>query len=91
MDTSKPIVTSCPENITQVLPTNAATTGVYWKPPEAIDLSADMLTVDQSHNPGDKFHIGTTQVVYEFTDSARNSATCRFSVTIKPGDYRIMF
>ena len=55
---------------------------VTWTEPTATDNSGMTPTVTQSHQPGDSFTVGITQVTYTFTDMAGNSAMCTFSVTI---------
>ena len=55
---------------------------VPWTEPTATDNSGMTPTVTQSHQPGDSFPVGTTQVTYSFTDMAGNQATCTFSVII---------
>ncbi|XP_072042252.1 hyalin-like [Amphiura filiformis] len=82
VDTSPPQVTSCPYNITNTVQGNDTSAKIYWKTPEAFDLSGDELAIIASYNPGDEFSVGTTKVVYKFADSAQNSAACSFTVTI---------
>ena len=55
---------------------------VPWTEPTSTDNSGMTPTVTQSHQPGDSFNVGTTQVTYTFTDMAGNQAFCSFSVTI---------
>ena len=55
---------------------------VMWTEPTATDNSGMTPTVTQSHQPGDSFLVGTTQVTYTFTDIAGNEAMCSFTVTI---------
>ena len=50
--------------------------------PTATDNSGVVPTVTGSHRTGDRFPIGTSQVVYTFTDQAGNAVACMFSVTI---------
>ena len=55
---------------------------VPWTEPTAIDNSGMIPTVTQSHQSGDSFNIGTTQVIYTFEDMAGNQAQCSFTVTL---------
>ena len=55
---------------------------VPWTEPTATDNSGMIPTVTQSHQPGDSFPVGSTQVTYTFTDMTGNQATCSFSLTI---------
>ena len=59
---------------------------VPWTEPIANDNSGMTPTVTQSHQPGDSFPVGTTQVTYTFTDLTGNQAFCSFSVTIGKPD-----
>ena len=54
---------------------------VTWTEPTATDDSGVTPTVVQSHSSGDMFPVGTTQVMYTFTDAAGNMAMCTFSIT----------
>ena len=56
-------------------------TTVTWIEPTATDNSGETPTVTQSHQPGDSFPLGTTQVSYRFTDMSGNEATCSFTIT----------
>ena len=62
---------------TEVGTTNAVVT---WTEPTATDNSGMTATITQTHQPGDSFPVGTTQVTYTFTDQAGNRATCQFEV-----------
>ena len=53
---------------------------VTWTEPTATDNSGMAATVTQSHQPGQSFPVGTTEVTYTFTDQAGNQATCQFEV-----------
>lgn len=46
-----------------------------------MDNSGGEVTVISSHNPGDQFSVGTTQVTYTFRDFAGNQAQCSFTIT----------
>ena len=52
-----------------------------WTEPTATDNTGMTPTVSSSHQPGDSFPVGTTQVTYTFTDQAGNQAQCSFTVT----------
>ena len=65
-----------------MIPFGTTSINVPWTEPTATDNSGMTPTVTQSHQPGDSFNAGITQVVYTFTDVAGNQATCSFSVTI---------
>ncbi len=81
-DTTPPIITGCPDTINTVLPLGMTSTPVTWIEPTATDNSGLTPTVTQSHQPGDSFTMGSSQVTYTFTDTAGNEAVCTFSITI---------
>ena len=55
---------------------------VTWTEPIATDNSGMTPTVTQTHQPGDRFPVGTTRVTYTFSDIAGNQAMCFFMVTL---------
>src|SRR5262249_49004879 len=48
----------------------------------ATDNCTNPVNVQKNHSPGDLFPVGTTQVVYTFTDATGNPTTCSFNVTV---------
>ena len=54
---------------------------VTWIEPTATDNSGMTPTVTQSHQPGDSFPPGVTEVTYAFSDLAGNEAVCVFAIT----------
>ena len=54
----------------------------FWQVPTATDDSGVTPNRDASHNPGQSFPIGTTEVTYTFTDGSGNAAICFFNVVI---------
>lgn len=78
-DTSAPVFSNCPSNIT-VVPLLNCRINVLWIPPSASDNCG--ATVTSTHNPGSEFSVGTTTVTYTATDNAGNTATCSFTVTV---------
>ncbi len=85
-DTTPPVITGCPDTINTVLPLGMISTPVTWIEPTATDNSGMVPTITQSHQPGDSFTMGSSQVTYTFTDIAGNEAVCTFSITI--GNYK---
>lgn len=79
-DGSPPVFTCLTSDITVTADASCATTAT-WTPPTAVDCSS--LTISKSHNPGDIFPIGTTQVTYKATDASGNSSTCSFNVVVE--------
>jgi len=80
-DTSAPMFSNCPTNIT-VSPTANCKAIVNWTAPAAND-NCGIPTIVANYNPGSEFNAGTTTVTYSATDAAGNKATCSFTVTVK--------
>ena len=55
---------------------------VTWTEPTASDNTGVPPVRTRTHQPGDGFGVGTTDVVYTFTDQAGNVARCEFTITI---------
>ncbi len=89
VDIIPPVVTGCPQSSSYQLPIGSTTLPITWVEPRATDNSGDTPSVDRSHRPGDTFPVGTTQVVYRFTDKAGNNAECTFTLTVGKCDSRI--
>lgn len=80
-------ISGCPEDI--VLKTdNPDPVRVDWIPPAAKGPCGDIL-LTSTHNPGDVFPAGTTEVRYKALDNAGNTAFCSFSITIIYEDVKI--
>ena len=77
-----PAIANCPQSFSQDVPLGSVSTPVTWTEPTATDNSGLVPTVTGSHQPGDNFPVGTTQVTYTVSDMAGNQAQCSFSVTI---------
>lgn len=72
-----PIIIGCPTNITETI-TNSCTKAISWTEPVGVAA----LSSTRSHEPGFEFPVGTTTVVYTFTDLLGTS-TCSFNVTVR--------
>ena len=81
-DMTPPIVTNCPQSITYNLPPSTTSREVTWSEPTAVDNSGSIPAVTQSHQPGDVFVVGSTEVTYVFTDQSGNEATCSFVINL---------
>ncbi|XP_072014221.1 hyalin-like [Amphiura filiformis] len=84
-DTTPPMIDGCPDPLNIMIPFGLMSMTIIWTEPTATDNSGMTPTVTQSHQPGDSFPIGTSQVTYTFTDAFGNEATCSFSVTVDTG------
>ena len=78
-----PVISNCPRSSTYTIPVGISTISITWTEPTASDNSGVALTMFQSHRPGDIFEVGTTEVLYVFTDPSGSVAMCAFDVTGK--------
>ncbi|KAJ8041487.1 Hyalin [Holothuria leucospilota] len=81
-DITPPRVVNCPPSplrYTVLLGETQAT--ISWPEPQAQDNSGTFV-VTSNYRPGDTLDVGTTDVVYDFTDEAGNRADCRFQIII---------
>ena len=81
-DVTPPVIQDCPQPLTYTIPVGTTTRVVSWLEPIATDDSGIPPTRGRSHRPGDTFSIGSTEVMYTFTDQAGNTAMCSFLITI---------
>ena len=54
---------------------------VSWTAPTSDD-NCEIATFTSTHNPGDTFDVGTTEVTYTATDVHGNTMTSTFNVTV---------
>ncbi len=80
VDSAPPVITGCPDSQTYTIPIEMSTIVVTWTEPTATDDSGAEPTVIRTHQPGQQFGIGTTEVIYVFMDAAGNEAMCTFSI-----------
>jgi gliding motility-associated-like protein len=80
-DTTPPAFQNCPAQIS-VRNDNSCGAIVNWTPPTATD-NCGVASLVSSHQPGERFDMGTTQVVYTATDPYGNVSVCRFNVTVR--------
>ncbi|XP_071826140.1 hyalin-like isoform X5 [Apostichopus japonicus] len=85
VDTTPPVLLSCPSNITVTVDVGQESVAVSWQPPTAEDLGGQVFQSDML-NPNDTFMIGVTEVVYEFADAANNRVSCTFTITVVESD-----
>lgn len=75
-----PVITDCPSDISAKA-TESGEVSVDWVAPAASAKCADP-TLTSSHEPGDLFSLGTTQVSYTATTSGGNTAECKFNIIV---------
>ena len=78
-DTIAPVFTNCPTDIS--ITTASLTALAQWTLPTATD-NCSTPSVIGTFRSGASFPIGTTPVIVVATDAARNTAICRFNVTV---------
>jgi uncharacterized repeat protein (TIGR01451 family) len=84
VDTTAPVITSCPTNVTVYLPLNstAVSMPVSYSAATATDNCDSSVAIGYSQASGSVFPVGTTTVNVTATDDANNSSTCSFTVTV---------
>ena len=88
-DTEDPTLLYLPEDKSQGTDPGSDTASVSWTEPSANDNSGS-VSLTSSHDPGDYFPIGDTEVTYTARDPYGNTATQSFTVTVT-GDFVILF
>nr|WP_314752117.1 T9SS type B sorting domain-containing protein [uncultured Capnocytophaga sp.] len=82
-DTTPPVISGCPSNITVIADAGKCSKKVSWIEPTATDTCFDTTRTTRSHTPNTEFGIGTHTVVYTFSDIYGNTSTCTFKVIVK--------
>ena len=86
INAASPVVKGCPATITvNATSIDKDSTAVTWVEPVATVLCGE-VTVSKSHEPGSNFPIGTTKVMYEFTEESGKSSTCEFDIIVLESD-----
>ncbi|XP_071941102.1 uncharacterized protein [Antedon mediterranea] len=91
-DVDVPYFTNFTEDIQVFLDTVHSNVTVNWNPPYPDDNSGVLPHVESTHNPGDVFPVGITEVTYTATDKTGNMVTYTFTVRIRIAftDLRVM-
>jgi hypothetical protein len=84
-DTTKPRIANCPANF--VINTTDSCKVVQWAAPTVTD-NCGTPTLSASHQVGNCFSIGTTQVTYTAKDTRGNTTLCTFTVTVNNPCFR---
>ncbi len=82
-----PIISNCPSNIV-VEGNESGEANVDWVKPTATAVCGE-ITLTSSHEPGDLFYIGTTQVEYKAIADAGNTSYCTFNVVVSQVEIEI--
>jgi HYR domain/Secretion system C-terminal sorting domain len=80
MDMIPPTFNNCPNDISVTTATTSAV--VNWATITASD-NCTRATITSNFTSGQTFPVGTTNVIYTAKDSLKNTAECRFAVTVK--------
>lgn len=80
--TKPPDIENCPDSIVVECPTDSNVASVTWIPPRA-SSSSPLLPITSNSQSGDSFGIGTTSVIYQFSDVFGNEAVCTFQVEVQ--------
>jgi gliding motility-associated-like protein len=81
LSNDSPVVTGCPGDIHEIIDESGRVPVTWVKPTAA--LPCGEITLTGSHQPGDIFLIGETEVVYNATDGNGNIRTaCAFKVIV---------
>lgn len=86
VDSDPPVITVCPNDITQTVLTGEQGGIVNFPEPIATDNSGIVfVSNDPQFYSGFYFPLGTTTVTYVFSDNVPLTAVCSFTVTINTG------
>ncbi|BDD01880.1 HYR domain-containing protein [Persicobacter psychrovividus] len=83
-DNENPVITDLPSDIV-LSASSTCDASATWTLPTASDncSSGDDLTLTSTHNSGDVFDLGVTEVVYTATDKSGNTISESFTVTVE--------
>lgn len=88
VDTMKPVINDCPQDIFREMEAGMVGVFVYWTEPIATDNSGMIpFLIERTNAPGDNFPPGNTTVRYKFLDFSSNVAVCSFSIIVTLGMY----
>ncbi|XP_072175625.1 uncharacterized protein [Diadema setosum] len=84
-----PSITGCPTDREVVLAPGERRAAVTWTPPSSSDETG-AVTMTSSHDPGNLFDIGSTNVTYTSADTAGNTATCTFTAAVIDNEHPVI-
>ncbi|XP_078354999.1 hyalin-like [Oculina patagonica] len=83
VDQEPPLITNCPKDFVKDDLT-CLEVRVNWQQPTVTDNSGVAPSVTSNRHSGDLFAVpSTSEVIYTATDTAGNTATCSFKITLK--------
>lgn len=77
-----PMISNCPGDIT-IEADDHGSANVNWVEPSA-EVACGGLSLASTHSRGQRFPVGTTQVVYTASDDAGSQSHCSFKVIVTP-------
>ena len=77
---------TCPQDQTFRAPAGMTEAVVTWDMPQPVDTHSEIWNLTSSRQPGVTLPEGTHAIIITATDSAGNTATCRFYVTVQGKD-----
>ncbi|XP_033112633.1 hyalin-like [Anneissia japonica] len=77
---------SCPDDMSQATDQGQSTSSATWNDPEVTDNVDSSLSVTCSPVSGLSFSVGSTPVLCSAKDTAGNTGSCTFNVTVKDED-----
>jgi probable HAF family extracellular repeat protein len=83
VDTTPPVISGCPGNLTSNAAPNLCTAVVTWTSPTASDNCDGVVPVTCTPASGSTFNKGVTTVTCRAADSSRNTNSCSFTVTVQ--------
>ncbi|XP_072046098.1 hyalin-like [Amphiura filiformis] len=87
VDTTKPSILLCPSDIRNSVEVGISHVSVSWYQPSAFDDNDGQLSaIFSTHESGQTFPVGVTQVSYMFADRTNNTEFCNFSVIVNQVD-----
>ena len=79
----EPPAMTCPEDVTVFTTPGTCDAAAQWDLPILVDNCGTAQITSSSHNPGDTFPLGTTQITYTAEDAAGNENSCSFNVIVE--------
>ncbi|GAA5031541.1 hypothetical protein GCM10011506_20540 [Marivirga lumbricoides] len=81
IDETAPVFSNCPDDI-YIERNEGCEVTASWQIPDLTDNCDEDIMVEASHDPGDVFPLGVTEVTYSAEDNSGLTATCKFKVVV---------
>lgn len=83
VDVIEPTINGCSDDIIIDVISGSSGEIVVFPVPTATDNSGSVTLIDHTHDTGDFFPLGVTEVSYVFGDPSGNVAVCSFLITLQ--------